>query len=63
MSTRDLIDAIESGNSVEIQTTFEQAMAERIVAKLDDLRVQVAKNMFNESVDTLDEEIVEDEKE
>lgn len=48
MSTRDLIDAIESGDSVAIQNSFEQAMAERIADRIDTMRQEVAKNMFNE---------------
>ena len=52
MSTRDLIDAIQSGDSVTIQQTFESEMMSRIAERLDAKRIDVAKNMFNtEAVD------------
>jgi len=46
MSTRELIDAIESGDSVAIQSSFEAAMASRIADRLDVMRQDVAQNMF-----------------
>lgn len=46
MTTRNLIDAIESGNSVDIQSAFEDAMSSRIVERLDAMRQEVSKNMF-----------------
>lgn len=46
MSTRDLIDAIQTGDSVAIQSAFEAAMASRIADRLDNMRQDVAKNMF-----------------
>lgn len=49
MSTRDLIDAIQAGDSVAIEQAFQQEMANRIADRLDDMRVEVAKNMFNEA--------------
>ena len=51
MSTRDLIDAIASGDSVAIQTTFEAAMASRIAERLDTMRRDVAQNMFKEAAE------------
>lgn len=45
----DLIQAIDSGDSVAIDAAFNAEMAARVSAKLDDLRLDVAKNMFNES--------------
>lgn len=49
MSTRDLIDAIQSGDSVAVQSAFEASMAERVAARLDTMRQVVAQNMFKES--------------
>lgn len=49
MSTRDLIDAIQAGDSVAIEQAFQQEMANRIADRLDTMRVEVAKNMFNEA--------------
>lgn len=47
-NTRELIDAIETGDSVGIQTAFENAMLSRIGARMDAMRQDVAKDMFNE---------------
>jgi hypothetical protein len=58
MSTRDLIDAIASGDSVAIQKSFETEMAGRIAERLDVMRQEVAKNMFN--VQEQAEEVVEE---
>lgn len=49
MSTRDLIDAIQTGDSVAVQSAFEASMAERVAARLDTMRQEVAQNMFKES--------------
>ena len=45
-STKDLIDAISTGDSVGIETAFNTAMAEKITVKLDAMRQDVAQNMF-----------------
>lgn len=49
-NTRELIDAIESGDSVAIQQTFEAAVASRIADRMDTMRQEVAQNMFKEAV-------------
>ena len=46
-TTLELINAIASGNAVDTENAFNAAMAEKISSKLDDLRVNVAHNMFN----------------
>lgn len=46
MSTRELVDALVAGDSIAIETTFNNAMSEKISAALDDYRVRVAQNMF-----------------
>ena len=50
MSTRDIINAIESGDSVAIQSEFENAMASRIADRLDTMRQDVARGMFKSVV-------------
>lgn len=50
MSTRDLIDAIEAGDSMAVQSSFELAMADRIVNRLDGIRQEVARGMFKPDV-------------
>ena len=48
MSVKDLINAIASGSAVETEQVFNQVMAEKISARLDDMRVGVAQSMFSE---------------
>jgi hypothetical protein len=43
---KDLIDAIASGDSLAINSAFEYEMANRISERLDDMRTEVAQNMF-----------------
>lgn len=43
---QDLIKAIDSGDSQAIDSAFQAEMATRISARLDDMRINVAKNMF-----------------
>lgn len=45
-STKDLINAISTGDSVGIESAFNTAMAEKITVKLDAMRQEVAQNMF-----------------
>jgi hypothetical protein len=46
MSTKDLIDAISTGDAMGIESSFNAAMAEKISVKLDAMRQDVAQNMF-----------------
>jgi hypothetical protein len=46
MSIKDLINAIDSGNASKTQDAFESIMAEKISSRLDDMRIEVAQNMF-----------------
>ena len=46
-TTLELINAISQGDAVEIENSFNAAMAEKIAGKLDDMRVSVAKSFFN----------------
>ena len=45
-NTLNLIRAIAEGDALETEKSFQAAMAEKISAKLEDMRVQVAQNMF-----------------
>lgn len=49
MSVKDLINAIASGSAIHTEQAFNQVMAEKISARLDDMRIEVAQNMFNEA--------------
>lgn len=55
METLRLINAIEAGNSVDIQDIFEKTIAKRVADRLDVMRREVAKNMFQTEDTDLDE--------
>jgi len=46
-TTLELINAISTGDATATQDAFNAAMAEKISAKLDDMRIDVAQRMFN----------------
>ena len=46
MSTRDLIDAIVSGEATEVETSFNNIMAAKVSEKLDAMRTDMAQTMF-----------------
>jgi hypothetical protein len=47
MSTRDLVNAMADGRSVEIETSFNACVAERVAEKLQQMKVDLAQTMFN----------------
>jgi hypothetical protein len=55
-SVRNLIDAIATGSAVGTEEQFNAAMAEKISVKLDDMRQDVAANMFKNVEETVDNE-------
>lgn len=55
MSTKDLVNAIIVGDALEIENAFQATMAEKISARLDDYRQEVAQNMFATEEVELDE--------
>ena len=62
-ATKNLVQALASGNADAIETSFNAAMAEKISARLDDMRIDVAKGMFaapvvEESFDLSEEEML-----
>lgn len=46
-TTLELINAISTGDASATESAFNAAMAEKISAKLDDMRINVAHAMFN----------------
>ena len=46
-TTLELINAIASGDAVGTENAFNASMAEKISARLDDMRINVAHRMFN----------------
>lgn len=57
---KNLIDAIASGDSIAIETAFNTEMATRISDRLDDMRIDVAQNMFQTESVNSDEEVAEE---
>jgi hypothetical protein len=45
-SVKNLINAISVGSAIDTEEAFNSAMAEKISVKLDDMRQDVAANMF-----------------
>jgi hypothetical protein len=45
-SVHNLISAIASGNALETEAAFNAAMAEKVSARLDDMRIDVAQGLF-----------------
>ena len=56
MSTRDLIDAIVSGEATEVETSFNNIMAAKVSEKLDAMRTDMAQTMFQAPVESEEEE-------
>jgi hypothetical protein len=51
-NVKNLISAIAAGDAVETENAFNATMAEKISAKLDDMRITVAQGMFKTAVET-----------
>jgi hypothetical protein len=65
MTVRQLIDAIDSGKTLDIEAAFETIMADKVATKLDGFRQEVSKNMFASQVAEAkkeDDDEEEDEK-
>ena len=58
MSTRDLIDAIEAGDSLSIESAFNSIMATKVSDTIDAMRSDVAQTMF-----ASEETVIEDDEE
>jgi hypothetical protein len=59
MSTRDLIDAITSGDATEVESSFNSIMAAKVSDKIDSMRNDVAQNMFTSPAEETDVEETE----
>ena len=58
-NTRDLVDALISGDSLAIENSFNSVMSDKVSTALDGYRVGVAQNMFNQ---TEDSEVISDDE-
>ena len=48
MSTLDLVSAIINKDATGIESAFNDAMAEKISTRLDDMRTDIAQSMFKQ---------------
>ena len=46
MSTRDLVNAIVTGDSIEIERALNETLAEKISVRLEEARIEYARKMF-----------------
>ena len=46
-NVRELVDAIASGDTIDIQSKFNDEMSSRLSTVLDVYKTELAKNMFN----------------
>ena len=46
MSTRDLIDAIQAGDSTKVDDAFNTVMVQKVSERLDAMRDDLSQNMF-----------------
>jgi len=60
MSTRDLIDAIQTGDSTKVDDTFNSVMVQKVSERLDAMRDDLSQNMFR-TVDASSEAVEGDE--
>lgn len=54
-SVRELVDAIVDGDTIEIQSKFNDEMSSRLSTVLDVYKTELAKTMFNPERDVEDE--------
>ena len=51
MSTiKDLIDAIAEGNTLDIESSFNSIVSQKIADRLEDMKINIASDMFSEDV-------------
>jgi len=60
-SVKNLINAISAGDAVETENAFQLAIADKISARLDDMKIEVAKGMFAQQDSAEAEQEVEQE--
>lgn len=61
-TTMELVNAIKTGDAIATEQAFAAAMAEKLSAKIDDMRQTVAANMFTQPEAVVEEEIISEEE-
>lgn len=59
-NTINLINAIQAGDAVELESAFNSAMAEKVAERLDAMRDTVAQNMFKTAEPVVEEGVQAD---
>lgn len=59
-SVINLVNAIKSGDATATEQSFADAMAEKIGAKIEDMRASIASNMFSAQEPVVEEETVDE---
>jgi hypothetical protein len=62
MTTRDLIDAMAAGKTVDMESAFNAQVAERVAAKIEQMKLDMSQTLFQnkEAVEQETEENSED---
>ena len=60
-TTRDLVDALINGDSIEIDNNFNAIMADKVSVALDNYRAQVAQTLFTGQQEETLEDVVEED--
>jgi len=58
-TVQNLVHAIQAGDALETEQAFANAMAEKLSARLDDMRQSVAQSMFAQPTEVAAEPITE----
>lgn len=63
MTTRDLIDAMAAGKTVDMESAFNAQVAERVAAKIEQMKLDMSQTLFQnkEAVEQETEEASEEE--
>lgn len=61
-SVINLVNAIKSGDAIATEQSFADAMAEKIGAKIEDMRASIASNMFAVAEESVEEACKSDKK-
>lgn len=57
-----LVDAIKSGDAIATEQAFADAMADKLASKIEDLRGNVAQNMFAQQEQVAEEIVITEEE-
>lgn len=63
MSAYDIISAALDGNAIKVKELFDDEVGARVLAKIDDMKKDMAASMFNNEPESVDEVIDTDDQE